>query len=1631
MSEFRLNVIAETQKAERALQKVDKVADAATRERKLEISLAGPEKISKQFSNIKSNVKEAANDIKQFYTVFKNVPVVGNKIKVIENLAKNTVNLAKSAPSAAKGLVESGKASNVLATSTQAASKATLGLVDKLARAGLAFYAVKEAIGLLQSAYTGFFNETIGREIQLQETILKTQTALASTGKVFSNGVEIVSPLEKIEALTGQVEERIESIRERSLELAGVTSNDVIEVFGIVAQEVQAIGGGLEDAEDLAIQFSAALGTFGIPLFQARQEIGSILRGDITQDSYLAKALGITNEDVEKAKSTTEGVIGFLGTRLEASVAGQAIAAKSFAGVTSNIAEIFEEVNRAFGQGLLTPLLDGLTVLYDNLFGIFKQLKDIAAESGKAVGKLLTVAAVGIGGSTNVDLSGIASALQNALKSAFSAIQNDIVSTLTPLQNIFQQFTNQVALLAIGLKDLAVGFADISIESFKALVQLISNIASLVTPLVAALGQILSLYGDILKLPGVQYFAQLATTFKALEVLGVTSLIKLGFAVTAFVGSWASLIATVQRVRIAITTALAAILRTAQSVAANVAGIIAGLVVALATLGTSTTKLRAELETLSASFNKIAVSAGAASGAASRFGGAVATVGGKVKGAILGLVAVAAKLFAIQLVITVVIDLFGRFQKRLDNLAQDRRAEAALKRLESGAYDAADGLTAAQRALKELDEAEVRIKFDRLKDDLGKAVADLEKFKEDTKDLLDPAFAELKSAKIAQAELDKLQKRVDFITRALNELDERSGKAERDEAITFESNQRTNLEKEIGQLRRQIDTDLFNQRQSLARKEVEIFRAAGDLRIQQIQRANEKLIEGEEGASRAALEALNTYIATRENGELAIEAAKKNLAIEAANLGKAASDYRFNIEKKIFELRKKSADYEKDAANKRLNQLNGATAPLVQLIAQEESFGGNYGAFNRGGRDAGRTPIGSGVDPNLVNLKISEIQRRQTEDLFAVGKYQIIPDTLKGLLAGQYGPTGVTAEDKFTPENQDKLFKALVRNRIVAGDVEATIKGLRQEWIGLQDVADSALREAVKPLVSPVAVPATAAPSGSTAGIPDSEAAAGNFEKATADLTAASNNLLALQAQAASASTAKEFESIAKALFPKVALEQYQDRLIGLGFQYEALGKSADQAFDPARSAIEIDRLTQIAVKAREVAQTQASIAKNSNVDAEERNRLFADFASKNKTFLADLEKEARLKQNILSTEQAVQFATDARTSIQNIKDETEAIKLRNQLIAEGASSEVIDARVRQLEISRQVERSTSFLNELLTTQLDLRAQLEQKIAGAEGSELEKLQKDLAASQAEVTRLQNLISGTRSAGAGLAAAQDERAAALNAPGAQINSFINAAKQQLEDYEGLAVRVSQNVGNAIGNSLTNGISGLIEGTTTIKTVFSDFLKEIGSILLKESAKIISTYIAIGLAKKFAGLLGVDSGGGPLSTDFLQGVNNPLNIADSSAFNLGGFFADGGIPPINRPSIVGERGPELFVPFQQGTIVSNEDLQEQMAKAGVSSMERSSSSRFRETREVMVPFTRSAEQLSVASAERETAQAISNPEPLDVRFESQVINNVEYVTADQYRKGMSQAAERGRALTLEALQNSVKARKRIGL
>ena len=270
--------------------------------------------------------------------------------------------------------------------------------IDTLARLGLAIQGVQLLIGPLAATWSAGFNAIIGQNVKLKETILATQTTLASTSRVINQatGEEITDPLSKINALEQGVNQAIDNIRVRSLDLAGVTSSQIIDVFGVVATSISQIGGNLKDAEDLAISFTAALGTLGIPLYQARQEIGSILGGYITEDSLLARRLQISNADINKAKGSIDGVVGYLQKKLSIAVAGQAISAKSFSGVLSNIQEVFEVATQRIGQPLLNPLVGGFTVIYNFLKKIQGLVIGIGTFLSSTIVKSITVIVEGI-----------------------------------------------------------------------------------------------------------------------------------------------------------------------------------------------------------------------------------------------------------------------------------------------------------------------------------------------------------------------------------------------------------------------------------------------------------------------------------------------------------------------------------------------------------------------------------------------------------------------------------------------------------------------------------------------------------------------------------------------------------------------------------------------------------------------------------------------------------------------------------------------------------------------------------------------------------------------------------------------------------------------------------------------------------------------------------------------------------------------------------------------------------------------------------------------------------------------------------------------------------------------------------
>ena len=313
---------------------------------------------------------------------------------------------------------------------------------------------------------------------------------------------------------------------------------------------------------------------------------------------------------------------------------------------------------------------------------------------------------------------------------------------------------------------------------------------------------------------------------------------------------------------------------------------------------------------------------------------------------------------------------------------------------------------------------------------------------------------------------------------------------------------------------------------------------------------------------------------------------------------------------------------------------------------------------------------------------------------------------------------------------------------------------------------------------------------------------------------------------------------------------------------------------------------------------------------------------------------------------------------------QSEALTLRNRLQMEGVKPELIEGELQVLAVNQRLRDATSALN-------------------MDNKDHVAIYNDL--NQTAITA---------------ATAIRAYAAATAAASSPIQQFIGSAQTQLKDLESVAVRVSQGIGDAVGNSLTKGVQGLIEGTATAQQVFADFLKTVGDILMQEGAKMIATYTAIAIAKSLAGLFGGGGGGGGA-----QGFQMP-EIAPGVG-SLGPqrmfAFAAGGTPPVGRPSLVGEQGPELFVPRTAGTIVPAGPT------AGI--------------REAMA-----------------NGNGQSNASPvLNMSFESSTINGVEYVSRDQLETAMMETrrqasrdgAKRGMTMTLDRLQQSPSTRSRIGL
>ena len=147
------------------------------------------------------------------------------------------------------------------------------------------------------------------------------------------------------------------------------------------------------------------------------------------------------------------------------------------------------------------------------------------------------------------------------------------------------------------------------------------------------------------------------------------------------------------------------------------------------------------------------------------------------------------------------------------------------------------------------------------------------------------------------------------------------------------------------------------------------------------------------------------------------------------------------------------------------------------------------------------------------------------------------------------------------------------------------------------------------------------------------------------------------------------------------------------------------------------------------------------------------------------------------------------------------------------------------------------------------------------------------------------------------------------------AIINASVAQQRFNEVLALTTP------VVDSVFESITAVAEGTKTAQQAFADFLMGIANMLMDTVKQMIAQYIALGIARQFAGISAATGGGGGASVNQLNASAAQYQSSGLTLASFGGGRATGGPVSAGTPYLVGERGPELFVPGAQGNIVPN--------------------------------------------------------------------------------------------------------------
>ena len=279
--------------------------------------------------------------------------------------------------------------------------------------------------------------------------------------------------------------------------------------------------------------------------------------------------------------------------------------------------------------------------------------------------------------------------------------------------------------------------------------------------------------------------------------------------------------------------------------------------------------------------------------------------------------------------------------------------------------------------------------------------------------------------------------------------------------------------------------------------------------------------------------------------------------------------------------------------------------------------------------------------------------------------------------------------------------------------------------------------------------------------------------------------------------------------------------------------------------------------------------------------------------------------QNGLSIKQQIQLLREAKvTSFKDMQ-----LKLNRLILEENLRREILEAR----QITRQQKISDIFKDQLRIMVLmkvpflDLEKQFPEffkKSSEKAEENVEKIKAEFEELMVELPELQDLLT--------------ELDTQVQSMGVSIPSAIDSVSAELKKLTSVAFMVT-NVADTVGSAFGESFKGIVKGSMTAQDALRNLFQRTADAFLDMAAQLIAKQIQmkiLGIGLRFFGG-GIGGGETDVFAGFNRGATDPSSLTMDS-------FANGGRPPVGRPSLVGERGAELFVPDRAGTIIPNHQL-----------------------------------------------------------------------------------------------------------